>query len=238
MQKNVSRHFALVPAAGSGARMGAAVSKQYLPLMGRPLIHHSLAALCAVPKIGRVFVVLSVDDAEWARHDWRAFGDCLVPLFCGGPTRADSVLSGLRAIANEVSPTDWILVHDAARPCLASWHVEKLMSELAHDDVGGVLAVPVADTVKRADEHGRIAATVARDGLWRAQTPQMFRYVMLRRALESAHGVTDEASAIEAAGLRPKLVEGDAANIKVTFPFDLHIAEWILRRREGDAHET
>jgi len=238
MQKNAPRHFALVPAAGCGARMGAALSKQYLPLMGKPLIHHTLAALCAVPEIERVFVVLPVDDAQWARHDWRALGDRLAPLFCGGPTRADSVLSGLRAIANEVSPTDWILVHDAARPCLASWHVEKLMSELAHDDVGGLLAVPVADTVKRADEHGRIAATVARDGLWRAQTPQMFRYVMLRRALESAHGLTDEASAIEAAGLRPRLVEGDAANLKVTFPFDLHIAEWILRQREGDAHET
>ncbi|MDR1424083.1 MAG: 2-C-methyl-D-erythritol 4-phosphate cytidylyltransferase [Azoarcus sp.] len=238
MQKNAPRHFALVPAAGRGARMGTALAKQYLPLMGRPLIHHTLAALCAVPDIERVFVVLSVDDAQWACYDWRALGARLAPLFCGGPTRADSVLSGLRAIANEVSPTDWILVHDAARPCLASWHIEKLISELAHDDVGGLLAVPVADTVKRADEHGRIAATVARDGLWRAQTPQMFRYVMLRRALESAHGLTDEASAIEAAGLRPKLVEGDAANLKVTFPFDLHIAEWILRQREGDVHET
>ncbi|MDR1062515.1 MAG: 2-C-methyl-D-erythritol 4-phosphate cytidylyltransferase [Azoarcus sp.] len=235
MQSADLRHFALVPAAGSGARMGAALPKQYLPLLGRPLIHHALATLCAVPGIERVFVVLSVDDAEWARHDWRSLGPHLKPLFCGGPTRADSVLAGLRAIAAEVSATDWVLVHDAARPCLARWHVEKLMRELAHDDVGGLLATPVADTLKRADEHLRAVATVARDSLWRAQTPQMFRYVMLRRALESAHGVTDEASAIEAAGLRPRLVEGDAANLKVTWPFDVYLAEWILRHRgEGD----
>ncbi|MDR1461621.1 MAG: 2-C-methyl-D-erythritol 4-phosphate cytidylyltransferase [Azoarcus sp.] len=238
MQSFDTRHFALVPAAGSGARMGAALPKQYLPLLGKPLIHHALATLCAVPGIERVFVVLSVDDAEWARHDWRGLGPRLKPLFCGGPTRADSVLAGLRAIASEVSATDWVLVHDAARPCLARWHVEKLMRELAHDDVGGLLATPVADTLKRADEHLRIAATVARDSLWQAQTPQMFRYVMLRRALESAHGVTDEASAIEAAGLRPKLIEGDAANLKVTWPFDVCLAEWILRNRgEGDGEQ-
>jgi 2-C-methyl-D-erythritol 4-phosphate cytidylyltransferase len=232
------RHFALVPAAGSGARMGADVPKQYLPLLGKPLIHHTLAALLAVPEIVRVFVVLSVDDAEWARHDWRDLGERLTPLFCGGPTRHDSVLAGLRAIAGEVAATDWVLVHDAARPCVATWHIERLMAELAHDDVGGLLAAPVADTVKRADEHRRVAATVARDGLWRAQTPQMFRYVMLRRALEAAHNVTDESAAIEAAGLRPKLVEGDVANLKVTYPFDLHLAAWILRQREqADAND-
>ncbi|MDR2259709.1 MAG: 2-C-methyl-D-erythritol 4-phosphate cytidylyltransferase [Azoarcus sp.] len=225
------RHFALVPAAGSGARMGAALPKQYLPLLGKPLIHHALAALCAAPGIERVFVVLSVDDAEWARHDWRGLGPRLAPLFRGGPTRADSVLAGLRAISGEVSATDWVLVHDAARPCLARWHIEKLMRELAHDDVGGLLATPVADTLKRADEHARVTATVGRDRLWRAQTPQMFRYAMLRRALENARGVTDEAGAIEAAGLRPRLVEGDAANLKVTWPFDAHLAEWILRHR-------
>jgi 2-C-methyl-D-erythritol 4-phosphate cytidylyltransferase len=215
--------------------MGAELPKQYLQLLGKPLIHHALAVLCGVPAIERVFVVLSVDDAEWARHDWRDLGPKLTPLFCGGPTRADSVLGGLRAIAGEVALTDWILVHDAARPCLAGWHVERLIRELAQDDVGGLLAVPMADTLKRADERHRVAATVPRDSLWRAQTPQMFRYVMLRRALESAHGVTDEAGAIEAAGLRPKLVEGDAANLKVTWPFDLHLAEWILRHREEGA---
>jgi 2-C-methyl-D-erythritol 4-phosphate cytidylyltransferase len=212
--------------------MGAERPKQYLPLLGQPLIRHALATLCALPEIERVFVVLSVDDAEWASFDWRDLGGKLTPLFCGGPTRADSVLAGLRAIAGEVAATDWVLVHDAARPCLAGWHVERLIRELVHDDVGGILALPVADTLKRADEHRRVVATVARDSLWRAQTPQMFRYVVLRRALESARDVTDEASAIEAAGLRPKLVEGDVTNLKVTWPLDLHLAEWILQNRE------
>ncbi len=235
MQNFHPRHFAIVPAAGSGSRMGGAKPKQYLPLLGKPLLFHTLAVLCATAEIDKVFVVLSVGDAEWARHDWHALGPKLVPLFCGGPSRADSVLAGLRAIAGEATQSDWILVHDAARPCLAPWHVDKLIRELAHEEVGGLLAVPVADTLKRADAHRNVAATVPRDSLWQAQTPQMFRYVMLRRALESASNVTDEASAIEAAGLRPRLIEGDATNLKVTWPLDLHLAEWILQHREGDA---
>jgi len=233
MQNFHPRHFAIVPAAGSGTRMASELPKQYLPLLGQPLIRHSLSTLCAAPEIDKVFVVLSVGDAQWGRHDWSALGPKLVPLFCGGATRADSVLAGLRAIAAEAAQSDWVLVHDAARPCLASWHIDKLIRELAHDEVGGLLAVPVADTLKRADSHRHVAATVARDSLWQAQTPQMFRYVMLRRALESAHNVTDEASAVEAAGLRPRLIEGDATNLKVTYPLDLHLAEWILNNREG-----
>ncbi|WP_332674817.1 2-C-methyl-D-erythritol 4-phosphate cytidylyltransferase [Aromatoleum sp.] len=233
MQNFHPKHFALVPAAGSGSRMGAARPKQYLPLLGKPLIFHSLSVLCGAPEIDKVFVVLSVGDAEWGRHEWSALGPKLVPLFCGGPTRADSVLAGLRAISREAEQSDWVLVHDAARPCLAPWHIEKLVRELAGDEVGGLLAVPVADTLKRADGHRRAIGTVPRDMLWHAQTPQMFRYVMLRRALEAASDVTDEASALEAAGLHPRLVEGDATNLKVTFPLDLHLAEWILSNREG-----
>jgi 2-C-methyl-D-erythritol 4-phosphate cytidylyltransferase len=233
MQNFHPRHYAIVPAAGSGSRMGADRPKQYLPLLGKPLIFHSLSVLCAAPEIDKVFVVLSVGDAEWGRHDWTALGPKLVPLFCGGATRADSVLSGLRAISQEAAQTDWILVHDAARPCLAPWHIEKLIRELAQDEVGGLLGVPVADTLKRADARRQVLATVPRDSLWQAQTPQMFRYVMLRRALEAADDVTDEASAIEAAGLHPKLVEGDATNLKVTWPLDLHLAEWILTNREA-----
>jgi 2-C-methyl-D-erythritol 4-phosphate cytidylyltransferase len=206
--------------------------KQYLSLLGQPLIRHTLAALCASPVIDRVYVVLSVGDQEWDRHDWTSFGNRLVPLFCGGASRADSVLNGLRAIADDTSESDWVLVHDAARPCLAPWHIENLVRELIHDEVGGILAVPVADTLKQADGHQHIAATVPRDGLWQAQTPQMFRYVMLKRALESARNVTDEASAIEAMGLRPRLVRGDPTNLKVTYPLDLHLAEWILQHRE------
>ena len=218
--------------------MGSGVPKQYLPLLGKPLIHHTLAALCAVPALERVFVVLSTDDAEWARHDWSVLGARLTPLFCGGPTRADSVLGGLRTIEDEVAASDWILVHDAARPCVTGWQIEKLMSELAHDDVGGLLAAPATDTLKRADERHRVTGTVAREGLWRAQTPQMFRYMMLRRALESVRDVTDEAAAIEATGLRPRLIEGDIANLKVTRPFDLLLAEWILRRHKDEERKN
>ena len=227
------RHYAIVPAAGSGSRMRLERPKQYLPVLGKPLIHHALATLCGCAQIDRVFVVLSVDDTEWRRHDWSALGDKLVPLFCGGATRADSVLGGLRAISDIAAQSDWVLVHDAARPCLAPWHLEKLIDALLDDEVGGLLAVPVADTLKRSDAHHHVTGTVARDSLWQAQTPQMFRYVMLRRALEGAHQVTDEASAIEAAGLRPRLIEGDATNLKVTYPLDLHLAEWILQHR-GD----
>lgn len=213
--------------------MGAERPKQYLPLLGKPLIHHALAVLCGAPEIDRVFVVLSLDDQEWRRHDWSGLGGKLVPLFCGGATRADSVLGGLRAMADIAVQSDWVLVHDAARPCLAPWHVDKLINELSDDEVGGLLAVPVADTLKRADDRRHVEATVERDRLWQAQTPQMFRYVMLRRALEGCHKVTDEASAIEAAGLRPRLIEGDASNLKVTYPLDLHLAEWILKNREA-----
>lgn len=233
MPERPARHVAIVPAAGSGSRMGAALPKQYLPLLGQPLIHHALVALCAAPEIDRVHVVLSPDDTEWARHDWSALGPRLLPLYCGGTTRADSVLGGLRAIADEVDATDWILVHDAARPCLAPWHIATLVQELAADEVGGLLAVPVADTLKQADPRRRVSATVPRAHLWQAQTPQMFRYAVLRAALEKATDVTDEASAIEAAGLHPLLVQGDATNLKVTYPLDLDLAQWILENRGG-----
>ena len=235
MNEHTSRHIALVPAAGTGSRIGAPLPKQYLPLAGRPMIAHTLAALCAVDAIEKVFVVLSVDDPEWGRHDWSGLGPKLVPLFCGGATRAASVLGGLRAIAGELEQGDWVLVHDAARPCIAPWDVQRLIDELEGDEVGGLLALPVADTLKRADGHGRALETVSRERLWQAQTPQMFRHVMLRRALEGATDVTDEAGAIEAAGLHPKLVQGDASNLKVTWPVDLYLAEHILESRREAA---
>ena len=236
MRTQTSRCFAIVPAAGSGSRMKSEQPKQYLSLLGQPLIRHTLAALCAAPVIDRVYVVLSVGDQEWDKHDWRPFGDRLVPLFCGGASRADSVLNGLRAIADDTSESDWILVHDAARPCLAPWHVETLVRELIHDEVGGILAVPVADTLKREDSTHRVAATVPREGLWQAQTPQMFRVgalsVALRRALAVAGaGITDESSAMEVLGHQPMLVRGSAHNFKVTYPEDFALAEAILNNR-------
>jgi len=225
------RHFAIVPAAGSGARFGAGVPKQYLPLAGRPLIHHTLRALCRHPAIERVYVVLAPDDAHWAQHDWRELGAKLETVYAGGATRAASVAAGLAAAATAAADDDWVLVHDAARPCLSQAMLAALVDGLADDPLGGLLAVPVADTLKREDTDGRVAATVQRDGLWQAQTPQMFRYGVLRAALEKAEDVTDEAGAIEAAGLRPKLVRSDATNLKVTFAADLPLAEMILFAR-------
>ncbi|MDP2795187.1 MAG: 2-C-methyl-D-erythritol 4-phosphate cytidylyltransferase [Sulfurisoma sp.] len=232
-------YFALVPAAGSGSRMGGGLPKQYLPLAGRPLIFHALAALAAAVAIEKVFVVLAPDDAEWSRHDWSELGDKLVVLRCGGDTRAASVTHGLRAIREALAPEDWVLVHDAARACLTVDHVAALIREAGIDPVGGILAVPLADTLKQAGEtadgKARIVATVPREGLWQAQTPQMFRHGMLLEALEFAPTVTDEASAIEALGLRPQLVAADATNFKVTFPLDLQLAELILASRRSMA---
>jgi 2-C-methyl-D-erythritol 4-phosphate cytidylyltransferase len=224
--------YALIPAAGGGSRMGAECPKQYLPLRGKPLIWHALKTLVSVATIERVFVVLAADDARWDGYGWSDLEDRLIVLRCGGATRAESVMNGLHAMRDSVAATDWVLVHDAARCCLTVAHVEKLIAEIGNDSVGGLLAVPVADTLKRAQAGQRVATTVARENLWQAQTPQMFRHGMLLDALGEAPVVTDEASAIEALGLRPKLVAADATNLKVTWPLDLQLAEWILANRE------
>lgn len=225
----MSELHALVPAAGFGARMGHELPKQYLPLAGRPMIAHALNALCACPEIGMVFVVLASDDKMFHTYDWSRFGDKLQPLFCGGERRSDTVLNGL--IASEREPDDWVLVHDAARPCLTQAHLAKLIAELRNDEVGGILAVPVADTLKRAEDNGRIAHTEDRAGLWQAQTPQMFRAGLLVQALQQSGNVTDEASAIEALGLHPKLVLSESSNLKVTYPQDMLLAELLLTQK-------
>ncbi|HEY6240178.1 MAG TPA: 2-C-methyl-D-erythritol 4-phosphate cytidylyltransferase [Burkholderiales bacterium] len=222
-----SRFFGLVPAAGSGSRFGAGL-KQYSPLAGKPMLQHSIERLLSAPEVEVVFVVLAPADTEFRRHDWSAFGERLAPLYCGGTSRRDSVLNGIVAAASAVDPNDWMLVHDAARPCLGKSELLRLIQEAGGDEVGGILAVPVADTLKRADDRQRIVATEPRDGLWQAQTPQMFRHGMLLRALRETEHVTDEASAVEALGYKPKLVEGSTRNLKVTFPADLEIAKRIL----------
>jgi len=227
----MTRHFAIVPGAGSGARFGSEVPKQYLELAGKPMIFHALAALCRCDRVDAVWVVLSPGDEWWASFDWSPIGEKLRVLYCGGLTRAETVGNGLAAIANEVGEGDWVLVHDAARPCLSQEMLGALCDELDADPVGGLLAVPVADTLKRADADQRVAATQSRDGMWQAQTPQMFRYGLLRKVLEGNSAVTDEAGAIEAAGLQPRLVRADSTNLKVTFPTDLLLAEYILKGR-------
>ena len=228
----MARHYAIVPAAGSGSRFGAEKPKQYLELLGRPLIYHTLQALTAHPDIARVWVVLAPDDPWWPQYDWSPLGPKLETVRCGGATRAESVNNGLQAAAMVAADDDWVLVHDAARPCISAAMLDALLSELASDPVGGILAVPVADTLKRADGSQRVAATEPRDGLWQAQTPQMFRYGKLVEALERCRDVTDEAGAIETMGLQPRLVRGDSTNLKVTYPTDLALAAMILRARK------
>lgn len=223
MQKN----YVLIPAAGSGSRMGSETPKQYLPLLGKPLIHHTLSVFESHPGIDHVFVVLSADDCHWS-----ASGSPKVTVLrCGGATRAETVLNGLDAMAGIVAADDWVLVHDAARPCLDHTLLDRLLTELAQDAVGGLLAVPVADTLKRAGRDGRVDHTEPREGLWRAQTPQMFPHGLLRRALRAmgTDAPTDEAQAVEFLGMSPRLVQGDGHNLKVTYPEDLVMAELILK---------
>jgi 2-C-methyl-D-erythritol 4-phosphate cytidylyltransferase len=224
------RRIALIPAAGLGSRFGAAIPKQYLPLAARPMLYHAVSALARAEEVDGVFVVLSRDDRYFEQYDWSGFAHKLASLYCGGPSRAESVQNGLAAIEEEVNAKSWVLVHDAARPCLMPSLVARLVNELAQDEVGGLLAVPVADTLKRSEDNQRVSRTEARKGLWQAQTPQMFRYGLLAEALRRADRIpTDEAEAVEALGVKPKLVHGDASNIKVTYPEDLKLAELILR---------
>ncbi len=229
-------YFALIPAAGSGSRMGAAAPKQYLPLLGKPMLHHSIGCVARAP-IETVFVVLAPGDAAFAQHDWSAFGGKVEPLYCGGGTRRDSVLNGLVAAMDVVDADDWVLVHDAARPCLPRADLERLIDEVSGDEVGGLLALAVAETVKRVAlgvdpsvaHEVRVECTEDRSRLWLAQTPQMFRAGLLAQALRDARGaVTDEASAVERLGLHPLIVSGSRRNLKVTFPEDFAIAESML----------
>ena len=236
---------ALIPAAGAGTRMlgdhaveRAEQPKQYLLLAGKPMLWHAVKSLC-VPPIENVFVVLAPDDREFAQRDWQAFAGRIEPLYCGGATRRDSVYNGLVAAMAAVDPDDWILVHDAARPCLPARDLAQLIAETRDDSIGGILALPVAETAKTAvkDEAGamRVTGTVDRSQLWLAQTPQMFRCGLLLQALKEAkRPVTDEAGAVEQMGLQPRLVTGSRENIKVTYAQDLKIAEAILANRRGD----
>jgi len=226
---------ALIPAAGAGTRVAGALPKQYAALAGKPMLWHAVASVCRAP-VETVFIVLAPGDTAFKSCDWSAFAGKLEPLYCGGESRRDSVYNGLVAAMAAVQQDDWVLVHDAARPCLPAADLERLLEECRDDQIGGILAMPVAETVKRAgkDEAGaqRIVGTEDRAQLWLAQTPQMFRAGLLAEALARASpSVTDEASAVEAMGLRPRLVLGSRENLKVTYVEDLGIAEAILRGR-------
>ena len=225
--------YALIPAAGSGSRMGGSIEKQYIPINAVPMIAHAMMVLAREPRITRLFVVLSPTDKRWNNYAWQGWEERIEVLRCGGATRAETVLNGLDAISRICAADDWVLVHDAARPCLPDDMLAKLLDEVADDPVGGLLAVPVADTLKRAASDSasgtRAEATVPRADLWQAQTPQMFRHGMLSQALRTAGAdMTDEASAVEQLGLQPRLIESDSRNLKVTYPQDLELAALIL----------
>lgn len=222
------RCYALVPCAGVGERAGAGGPKQYRRVAGITVVAHSLAALARVQRITRTLVVLAADDREFTAS---------APGFdgwvekCGGVTRAKSVAAGLRALMRHgVRDLDWILVHDAARCLVQPAAIERLIDACIDDAVGGLLALPLGDTLKQADDADRVSATLDRSGMWAAQTPQMFRCGLLRQALAQVGGqITDESSAVEALGHAPRLVRGEPDNFKLTWPADFVLAERLLK---------
>lgn len=229
------RFWAVIPAAGIGSRMGAAGPKQYLPLRGMTVLEHTLARIVAHPRIAATVVVIAATDRDWPRIAAGLAEQALI-VAEGGAERCHSVLNGLRALAGHAAPQDWVLVHDAARPCVRREDIDRLMEQLREHPHGGLLGLPVTDTMKRSDAHGNVIETVGREGLWRALTPQMFPYEMLTRALQTALDrdltVTDEAAAVEMAGYAPRMVEGHADNIKITRPQDLALAEMYIQQQE------
>jgi 2-C-methyl-D-erythritol 4-phosphate cytidylyltransferase len=232
------RYFALIPAAGVGARMAASSPKQYLSINGKPMLRHTLDAFLASELIAHTYVVVSAGDGYIDGVLPEAGADAaaaVTVLRCGGATRMESILNGLHAIRDAVGDDDLVLVHDAARPGLTPSLIARLITEAGANLAGGLLALPVVDTVKSTTSG--VTATIPRDGMWLAQTPQMFRYALLEHALASAadpKAITDDASAVELLGLSPQLVEGHPRNLKVTLPSDIRIAEMYLSHPEKD----
>jgi len=233
----VSSVWAVVPAAGSGRRMAAEVPKQYLKLNGVPILEHTLRALLACPDIRGVVVVL--DPSDRRADAIASLADPRVSRAAGGAERADSVLAGLQAVATEAGAEDWVLVHDAARPCISVGVLRSLISSCTAAGVGTVMAQASVDTLKRVSEDNRVLETLDRQVIWRAQTPQMFKLLELMSALSTALiddiAITDESMAMELAGYPVSILEGPSTNIKITLPADLEMAEIILRRLSGDS---
>ena len=227
-----AKFWVIVPAAGAGKRMGTDTPKQYLPLGDKTVLEHTLDTLLFCQRLAGVVLVLSPDDERWAELQSRYTKQPLNTV-TGGAERCHSVLNGLDYLATCASDEDWALVHDAARPCVRLKDIERLITTLEHSAAGGLLGVPVADTMKRVDKDDCISGTVDRNGLWHAYTPQMFRVGMLRAALKQAldkgETVTDEANAMELAGYRPRMVLGSRDNLKITVPSDLALAAFYLQ---------
>lgn len=233
-----TRYWAVIPAAGIGSRMGSAQPKQYLTLRGKTILEHSITRLVEHPLIAGVMVALSPEDTLWPTLKLNHVAKPIYTIH-GGAERADSVLNALTALSKYAAAQDWVLVHDAARPCLRGTDIDHLIQQLAEHPVGGLLGLPVADTMKRTNAQGEIIATVPRENLWRALTPQMFRFAILREALQQADRsslhITDDASAMEAAGYTPVMVEGHPDNIKITRPEDITLAQMYLEQQERNA---
>jgi 2-C-methyl-D-erythritol 4-phosphate cytidylyltransferase len=229
-----ARIHALIPAAGRGTRYGGAVMKQYLPVSGKAVLAHSISLFQFHPMISGTTVILAEDD-KWFTASVGNLANA-VETVVGGETRAQSVRNGLQHVKDHHPECDWVLVHDAARPCLSPRSLERLLEQGLQAPGGAILAMPVGDTLKRAGDDQEITDTVDRQGLWAAQTPQLFPVEALANAIDSAQQagrtLTDEASAMEFSGAKPKLVMGSAANIKITHPTDLAIAEALLGRKE------
>lgn len=230
--RETQNYWAVVPAAGSGSRMGAEKPKQYLRVLDKTIIEHTLERLLCHEAIAGVCIAVAPEDIYWERVKLDTTKTIIVAE--GGAERCHSVINALDALEHVASSDDWVLVHDAARPCVRLQDIDKLLTQLADHPVGGILAVPVHDTIKLGGMAGEILKTIDRRHLWQAQTPQMFRLGKLRQVLHQAIQdgfiVTDEASAMEYAGLQPKLVEGHADNIKVTRPEDLQLAAFYLQK--------
>lgn len=224
------RYFAVVPAAGIGRRMGAALPKQYLRLRGRTVLEHTLSRLHGVPEIEALVLALHPEDRYWPTIDTANLAR--LRTVTGGAERIHSVRLALAALEERADPRDWVLVHDAVRPCVTISDIRHLIQSLRDDPVGGLLAAPVGDTVKRTNADGVVEATLDRSRLWLAATPQMFRFGLLLEALDRAlargHVVTDEAAAVEALGQAVRVVAGRADNVKLTRPEDLRLAEFLL----------
>ncbi len=226
------RFWSVVPAAGIGNRMGTSLPKQYLQLAGKTVLEQTLLRLLSESRLETVVVALSPEDRHWEtiKHHFPA----RIQTTEGGQERADSVLSGLKFLSDQANDDDWVLVHDAARPCVTRQEIARLIDRLKTDSVGGILALPLHDTLKKVQQ-GVVETTIDRQTIWRALTPQMFRFGLLKSALEKAIEtgvvVTDEASAIEQLGYKPKLVEGEPENIKITRSADLSLAAFYLENR-------
>ena len=229
----ISRYWAIVPAAGIGSRMQSDIPKQYLTLNNKTVIEHTLSRLTQLGSIEAIVVAISAEDTQWSKlaHEYSK----PVQTVDGGKERCHSVLNALNALAGSAAADDWVLVHDAARPCVRSTDLEKLVADLKEHAVGGLLGVPVRDTMKRSDKNNIVTETVERNNLWHALTPQMFRFEQLQealtKALEDGFLVTDEASAMEYAGHKPIMIEGHADNIKITRPEDLSLADYYLQQQ-------